>query len=185
MRPVVEEPQYKEVTITLWKERIVAYVEAHTFKRVDSSLTTKPTREQGATSADREEATDIFLINEYCDRRDAILRERLKFCIVDKEEKLEYDNCEDDECKYEYVLRVPADFSSSDLKSVGKNMDTYIKRGAAFDWYHGAGLDSGDDLASIDELADSLVSIARGKPWGYRPMQPFGPAFYDYNKRNF
>lgn len=178
----------KTITISLKKKVIYDFVDASTYKRTDATLDQSSQRVQNAASSDQEDDNDSLLIKEYCDLRDARLRARLKFCIIDdsETENLVYDNTpttEEDE--YTYKLRVEDEFNVNDLKSVGKRMDSYIKRGAIFSWYLGAGLEAVDSEKALEEVENDIVSILRGQAWGRRPMQPFGPAFFNYKKPVF
>lgn len=176
----------KTVTITLHKNVIYDYINSHSYKRVDAAMDGQTARTQNAVSSDTNEENDLFLISEYCDRRDALIRQKLRFCLVDLHpEDNVFDNSLDTGCKYEYVLNVQDDFSSNDLQSVGKLLDWYIKKGALRSWYLGAGVEPLDSEDSLDEIEDELINSLRGQPWGHRPMQPFGPARYDfYGKKN-
>lgn len=175
----------KTITITLHKNVIYDYVNSHTFKRVDANLADATERTQNAVSSDTEEENDLFLVSEYCDRRDAIIRQRLRFCLVDTDPgRVVFDNSLDTGGEYEYVLNVQDNFSSNDLQSVGKLLDWYIKRGALFSWYAGAGVDPLDSEQTIADLENEIVGALRGQPWGRRPMQPFGPACWSYYAKN-
>lgn len=174
----------KLITIILHKTLIHEFVDVSTFKRVDATQNQASERSQNALSSDVEEASDGILITEYCDRRDSELRRRLKFCISDIDEEVEFDNTPALEDRdYVYYLNVDNDFTNNDAKSVCKKMDTYIKRGAIFDWFIGAGLDAPDSETALNELLDDIVYTLRGRPWGKRPMQPFGPRFYNFYKK--
>lgn len=171
----------KNITITLHKDVIYDYVNSHTYKRVDAQMDAASARSQNAVASDTQEENDLFLVSEYCDRRDAIIRQKLRFCLVDLHpEQVVFDNSMDTGDKYEYILRVDDNFSSNDLQSVGKLLDTYIKRGALYSWYLGAGLDPLDSEQTITDLESDITSALRGQPWGHRPMQPFGPACWNF-----
>lgn len=174
----------KTVTITLKRQNILDFVDASTYKRTDATLDQASDRAQNALSSDSEDRNDAYLIGEYCDRRDATLRARLKFCIINDEEVLEYTN-DETVGDYVYKLKVDDSFTASDLRSIGKKMDEYIKRGAIFNWYLQAGLDPTDNDMSIQVLEDEIAYALRGQPWGHRPMQPFGPAMFNFYKKNF
>ena len=171
----------KDITITLHKNVIYDYINAHSFKRVDAQMPDANVRSQNAVSSDTDEENDLFLISEYCDRRDAKIRQRLRFCLVDTcPNQTVFDNSLDTGAVYVYILRVQDDFSSNDLRSIGKLLDAYIKRGALCSWYLGAGVEPLDSEAAIDSLEEELVGTLRGRAWGHRPMQPFGPARWDF-----
>lgn len=176
----------RKVKITLHKNLIHDFVDAATFKLTDAHLDQNSERAQNAVSADTKEDNDGFLVNEYCDRRDAILRARLKYCLEETRSVVAFDNSVDaTEEDYEYNLNIDDTYTDDDLRSICKKMDTYIKRGAIFDWYLGAGIEPNDTALSIQELEDDIASSLRGRPWGRKPMQPFGPARFNYLKKDF
>lgn len=177
----------KIITIELHKEPIYDFVDAATYKRKEAAMQDYNDAAKDAVSSDSTEHHDGFLIEEYCDRWDAELRARLKFCLIDNEpedgSEMVFDNRETYEESYIYKLKVEDSFTRNDLQSIGKKMDTYIKRGGIFSWYGNAGLEATDTAADITALADDIVYILRGRPWGKKPMQPFGPKFNDFYGR--
>lgn len=175
----------KILTFLLHKDAIHEFVDHATYKLVDATLDKMSERSQNAVASDSSEGSDGFLITEYCDRRDSTLRKRLKFCLVDNDTTLVFDNTpEAEEPDYVYRCKVEDDFTGNDARSLCKKMDTYIKRGAIFDWYMNMGLQPTDTEAALVELEDEIGAILRGRPWGHRPMQPFGPAFWNFNKKS-
>lgn len=174
----------KTINIILHKDRLYKKIEAMTWKRADASLANRSEREQAAVSADTDdEAVDALLIEDYCNRRDARIRARLKFCLIDETgDEMTFDNALIGDPTFEYKFKLDDNVTKGDVQSIGTLLDEYIVRGAIYDWYLRMGYDPVDSEASLQELEDSLVYAIRGKAWGYKPLSPFGPAKYDYNK---
>lgn len=168
-------------TIKLYKAIIDKDIDSLTAKRVDASLDQASDRSQNAVASDATERLDGRIITRYRDLRDAKLRARLKFCLVkDTNTDLCSDNVVRATPAYIYRLNVNDDFTQDDLDVLSTKMHDYILRGAVRDWYLGAGLPVADDEDSLEELVTDIASSFRGKSYGRRPMQPFGPAEYRY-----
>lgn len=174
----------KTINIILHKDKLYKKIESVTWKRADATLSERPEREQAATSADTDdEAVDAMLVEDYCLRRDARIRARLKFCLIDETgSEMTYDNDLAGDDRFEYKLKLDDDVTKSDVQSIGTLLDEYVVRGATYDWYMRMGYQPTDSEQSLQELEDSLAYMVRGKAWGYKPLSPFGPAKYDYNK---
>lgn len=173
----------KRARIVIYKAEVDHDIDAGTFKRTDAALDGNSDRSQNAVASDAAEDLDGSLIARYRDRRDARVRERLKYCLKkDPNEVLEYDNTLSLDRAYVYELLVDESVTADDVKSAGTRIHEYIVRGTLYDWYLGAGLQPTDSLESLEELEDSVASSLRGRSWGHRPLQPFGPAFWDYDK---
>lgn len=169
-------------TITLYKAIIDKDIDSRTGKRVDASLDQASDRSQNAIASDATERLDGRIITRYRDLRDAQLRSRLRFCLVkDTNTDLCVDNVVRIDPAYIYRLQVPDDFTQDDLYALSTKMNDYITRGALRDWYLNAGLPAIDDEDTLDALADDLASVLRGKSYGRRPLQPFGPAKFVYD----
>ena len=173
----------KRAKIIIYKAEVDHDIDAGTYKRTDASLDGASDRQQNAVSSDAAEDLDGSLIARYRDRRDAKIRERLKYCLKkDPDEVLEYRNILNLDPAYIYELTVSDDITAADIESAGTKIHEYIVRGSLYDWYLGAGLQPTDSLESLQNLEDSIAASLRGRSWGHRPMQPFGPAFWDYDK---
>ena len=171
----------KTAVITLFKAIIDKDIDSRTAKRVDASLDQASDRSQNAVASDATERMDGRLITRYRDLRDAQLRARLRFCLVkDTNTELRADNVVRIDPAYIYRLNVGDDFSVDDLEALSTKMNDYIIRGTLHDWYLNAGLQPLDDDDTLDELLTDIASALRGKSYGRRPMQPFGPADFRY-----
>lgn len=178
----------KNVTITIDKAPIRDYIDAVTYKRKEATFADASEAAKDALTSDSTDISDGYLIEEFSDRWDAELRARLKFCLLDDEgkegEDFVFSNLDTTEDSYVYHIKVEDTFTRNDLKTVGKKIDTFIKRGAAYSWYEHAGIEPTDNPQTLMMLADDIVYILRGQPWGKRPLQPFGPMMNDfYGKR--
>ena len=173
----------KPARITIWKAEVDHDVDAHTFKRTDAALDERSDRTQNAVASDAAEDLDGSVIARYRDLRDARIRERLKFCLVRKPtDVLEYNNIKNLDPAYIYELMVSDSITADNIQSAGTRIHEYLVRGTLYDWYLGAGLQPTDTLESLQELEDGISAVLRGRSYGHRPMQPFGPAFWDYEK---
>lgn len=171
----------RTAVITLYKAIIDKDIDSRTAKRVDASLDQASDRAQNAIASDATERLDGRLITRYRDLRDARLRERLRFCLVkDTNTELRSDNVVVAEPAYIYRLNVADDFSQDDLDILSTKMNDYITRGTLRDWYINAGLPPIDDEDTLENLETGIASMLRGKSYGRRPIQPFGPAAFDY-----
>lgn len=172
----------RTATITLYKAIIDKDIDSRTGKRVDASLDQASDRSQNAIASDATERLDGRLITRYRDLRDAQLRSRLRFCLVkDTNTELVIDNVVRMTPAYIYRLQVPDEFSQDDLYALSTKMNDYIIRGTLRDWYLNAGIPPVDDEDTLDELATDIASALRGKSYGRRPLQPFGPAKFVYD----
>lgn len=173
----------RTATITLHKDLIDKDIDAGTYKRTDATLEQASLRAQNAVSSDASENVDGLLIARYRDVRDAKLRERLKFCLIQEEnETLVADNSVNILPEYVYNLRVDDQTTAADVKSISTMMHNYLVRGVLFDWYAYMGLQPIDSVASLEEMIDDIAGALRGRSYGRRPMQPFGPAFNPFNE---
>ena len=171
----------KNVRITIYKVLVDNDIDKRTFKRTDATLDQNSERSQNAVAADSKEELDGSLIARYRDTRDARIRQRLRFCLKKPDtEVLEYTNIIKTDPTYVYELTVGDDFTANDLQSIGTRIHDYLVRGTLYDWYLNAGLQPLDTDDSLEELEDSISSSLRGKSYGRKPMQPWGPATYRY-----
>lgn len=173
----------KRARIVIYKAEVDHDIDAATYKRTDAALDGSSDRQQNAISSDAAEDLDGSLIARYRDRRDARLRERLKYCLKrDPNEVMECDNILNLDRAYVYELLVDESVTPEDIKSATTRIHEYIVRGTLYDWYLGAGIQPTDSEESIQALEDNVAASLRGRSWGHRPLQPFGPAFWEYDK---
>ena len=177
----------KQASITLYKKELYTDIDAKTFKRTDASLVQHPERTQNAVASDTKEELDELLLMRYCDLWDARLRRRLKFCIVDDGNVLTYTDAPEDNDRYTYNLQLDDLLTSSDVRAIGTLMHNFIVRGALHDWYLHCGVDitGVESLDALQDLEDEITSGLRGRSYGRKPMQPFGPAHWNYEREEF
>lgn len=175
----------KSASITLYKKELYTDIDSKTFKRTDATLVGQPERTQNAVASDVNEELDELLLMRYCDLWDARMRRKLKFCIVDDSETLTYTDAPDESDRYTYSLSLDDTITASDVKSIGTLMHNFIVRGALHDWYIHCGVEPTDTLDDLQDLEDDITSALRGRSYGRKPMQPFGPAHWEYTREEF
>lgn len=175
----------KSASITLYKQELYTDIDSKTFKRTDASLVGQPERTQNAVASDVNEDLDELLLMRYCDLWDARLRRRLKFCIADEGDILYYTDAPENSDRYSYELRLDDTVTASDVRAIGTLMHNFIVRGALHDWYIHCGIDPTDTLDDLQTLEDEITSGLRGRSYGRKPMQPFGPASWNYDREDF
>ena len=138
-------------------------------------------------ASDTNEELDELLLMRYCDLWDARLRRRLKFCIVDDGDVLTYTDAPENNDRYTYSLQLDDSLTASDVKAIGTLMHNFIVRGALHDWYYGCGIDITGIYTedALQDLEDEITSALRGRSYGRKPMQPFGPACWNYEREDF
>lgn len=174
----------KRANITLYKKELYTDIDSKTYKRTDASYVGQPERTQNAVASDVNEPLDELLLMRYCDLWDARMRRRLKFCIVDEGDVLTYTDVPEESDRYEYKLQLDDSLTSSDVRAIGTLMHNFIVRGALHDWYLHCGVDvpATESLEALQDLEDEITGALRGRSYGRRPMQPFGPACYSYDE---
>lgn len=167
----------KTATITIYKSYLLYDIDSLTFKRVDGVMSDQTDRVRNALSSDSEEELDKVMLHRYMEARDAALRTKLAFCLVNEDsDTLEVDNnpmMEDP--SFVYKISVPDRFTSETVKALSKKMHQYIVDGTAYDWYSRQGIAY---AVGENELADMLrkISSSLRESFVSRPLQPFGPA---------
>lgn len=180
------QPVKRIAKIEIFKNPIYDFIDEATNKRVDATMDQSSDRTQNAVSSDQEDNNDLHLLQEYCDRRDSTLRMKLRFCLSSdtSEDELSFTNNYEDSISYIYNLAVDESINKGDIQVVGRKMEEYIKRGALLDWYIYENIEPTDSEMAIDNILDEIVNILRGRSWGRKPMQPFGPAgMFNYKEK--
>lgn len=165
----------KSAKINIYKNLVLAEIDAQTFKRVDGVLAAEADQIKNAVSSDSEEALDMNLLHRYMETRDAVLRNRLAFCLVDDDEDLTVTNeLEKDVESFDYSLKVPDTMNKPRLASLAKKMHNYIVQGALVDWYAMQNMKGNVGTAELEEMETEIVCMLRSS-FVKRPLQPFGP----------
>lgn len=171
----------KSVKLTLYKSLLQKDIDSRTFKRVDATMDQASLRSNNALESDSTEDLDSLLVTRYMDNHDSDLRRHLKFCLVPEErEVLEFDNSIDTDTSYVYNLNVDDSVTTEDLKSVTTKMHEYIINGTLYDWFTHSGVQPTISERGLTDQLDEIAGILRGRSYGRRPLQPFGPAEYEY-----
>lgn len=165
----------KSATITLYKNLLLADIDAATFKRVDGVLAAEADQVKNAVSSDSEEALDMNLLHRYMETRDAVLRNRLSFCLVSDDEDLSVTNeLEKDVESFDYSLNVPDTMTKPRLASLAKKMHNYIVQGVIVDWYAVQNMKGNVGPAELEDMETEITCMLRSSVVK-RPLQPFGP----------
>lgn len=165
----------KSATITLYKNLLLADIDALTFKRVDGVLSSESDQVKNALSSDSEEALDKNILHRLIETRDAMIRGRIAFCLMDAGETLSATNeLSKDEEMFEYALSVPDTFNTGRLSSLAKKMHEYIVHGSLCDWYAMQNMKGSVSEAGLEAMETEIVCMLRSS-YVKRPLQPFGP----------
>lgn len=165
----------KTATINIYKALVLAAVDAQTYKRVDGVLAAEADQIKNAISSDSTEQLDMNILHELMEARDAVVRAKLAFCLVDDGEELVATNeLEKDKVSFDYVLQVPDNFNKQKLAGLARLINNYIVQGTICSWYAMQNLQGNVTPADLEEMERSIVCAMRV---GYtkKPLQPFGP----------
>lgn len=165
----------KSATVTLYKNLLLADIDALTFKRVDGVLSGESDQVKNALSSDSEEALDKNILHRLIETMDAKIRGRIAFCLADADEALSVTNeLSKDEETFEYAMSVPDAFNKSRLSSLAKKMHDYIVHGTLCDWYAMQNMKGNVSEAGLEAMETEIVCMLRSS-YVKRPLQPFGP----------
>lgn len=165
----------KEATITLYKNAILADIDAQTFKRADGALSAESDQLRNAISSDSSESFDEHILHRHMEARDASIRQRVAFCLSQIEGDLSVSNLLDKDVPiFEYRLMVPESCDKQRLKSLAQKIHNYIVEGSLYDWYATQNMKGNVGAAELEEMESSIVSMLRSS-CVKRPLQPFGP----------
>ena len=166
-------------TVRLVKEIILASIDAQTFKRVDGVLSAESDQIKNAISSDSTETLDKHILHEHMEQRDAILRQRLSFCLKELDyyignELVATNILETEMPFFEYKMSVPEGFDGQRLRTLAKKMHNYIVQGTLHDWYATQNMKGNVSKDELDEIEKEIVCMLRSS-FVKRPLQPFGP----------
>lgn len=165
----------KAATVTIYKQLVLADIDAQTFKRVDGVLSTESEQLRNALSSDSQEHLDQHILHRHMEKRDANIRKRLAFCLAHDEEDLVVSNILDmEEPTFEYKLSVPDSCDKQRLKSLAQNIHDYLVQGSLFDWYATQNMKGNVSAIELEDLEREIVCMLRSS-CVKRPLQPFGP----------
>lgn len=165
----------KPATITIYKKAVLASIDAQTFKRVDGVLSAESEQVKNALSSDSTENLDEHILHEHMETRDANIRKRLAFCLINDEEDLSVNNLlEVDIPTFEYRLMVPGIFDRQRLKILARKMHDYMVQGVLHDWYATQNMKGNVSADELEDMENDIVCMLRSSSVK-RPLQPFGP----------
>lgn len=165
----------KSAVITIYKNLVLADIDAQTFKRVDGILASEPDQVKNAVSSDSEEQLDSNILHRHMEKRDAMIRRKLAFCLEVDDEVLEVDNLlEKDVPAFEYRLMVPDVFDKQRLKTVAQKLHEYLVQGSLCDWYATQNMKGNVGISELEDIETEIVCMLRSS-YVKRPLQPFGP----------
>lgn len=168
----------KSAKINIYKNLVLAEIDAQTFKRVDGILSAESDQVKNAVSSDAEEALDMNILHSYMEKRDAMIRKRLTFCLADDmdEDLTATNELEKDVETFDYDLNVPDTFNKAKLKIAAKAIHDYIVQGTICDWYALQNMKGNVSAEELEAKADEIVGMFRAS-FVKRPLQPFGPKY--------
>lgn len=167
----------KSATITIYKQAVLASIDAQTFKRVDGALSAESEQMKNALSSDSQEHLDKHILHEHMEQRDATIRKRLAFCLESDDDELSVSNLlEVDVPTFEYKLSVPDNYDKQRLQSLAKKMHNYIVQGTLYDWYAMQNLKNSVGYEELEDMETEIVCMLRAS-FVKRPLQPFGPRY--------
>lgn len=165
----------KTATITIYKEAVLASIDALTFKRVDGVLSGESAQVRNAISSDSTENLDENILHGHMETRDANIRKRLTFCLVKDDEDLTATNLmETGEPTFEYTLYVPEIFDKQRVKVLARKIHDYLVQGVLYDWYATQNMKGDVSQEQLVAMEDEIVGMLRSS-FVKRPLQPFGP----------
>ena len=165
----------KSAVITIYKNFVLADIDAQTFKRVDGALAAESDQVKNALSSDSEEQLDGNILHRYIEKRDSMIRKRLAFCLEVDKDDLSVDNLlEKDVLTFEYRLMVPDVFDKQRLKIVARKIHEYLVQGSLCDWYATHNMEGNVSASELEDIESEIICMLRTSHVK-RPLQPFGP----------
>lgn len=166
----------KTASIKILKANVIKNIEALTYKRVDGVMSAQEAAVKNALATDVEEDLDRVLVSRFIEARDAELRSKLAFCIInDDEEELSATNDILDDDSFDFRLKVSDRFNKDRLKALTQKIHQYYVEGATYDWYSRQGIDYSVGEGDLEKQLTS-IAISLRETFVKKPLQPFGPA---------
>lgn len=163
--------------VEVYKNNVYKDIDLLTHKHVDAHAD-MPLQAGNAVSSDTTEDVDIAVIAGYVEFRDATLRDRLQFALVDQPSDYANDDITLEDNMYRYWIEVSEEFKDLLLRPLATYIRRYLVYGALYDWYAQFGMLQQASVygPQADRLEEMINSLLRGPSIVQRPMQPFGPA---------
>lgn len=168
----------KRATITIRKQYVLADIDSLTYKRTDGVMSDQTDQFKNAVASDSEEELDKMLLHRFMEDRDAQIRARIAFCLVqDEVEELSATNDPRvSEPDFTYRINVPDHFTNDTVNALSRRIHQYLVDGSTYDWYSKQGLSYSVSSEQLDQMLTD-IGVSLRKPFVKRPLQPFGPRF--------
>lgn len=162
-----------EVSRNSISKDIDLYTHKHTDAHEDMGAKTS-----NAVSSDTNESIDGAVISRFLAFRDAQLRSKLQFALLDEEEVASADDAINiDSPKITYRFVISHEVKDNTLRPLAEFIHRYLVFGVLYDWYSQFGMQQAYLYSSqLSDIESKIISILRGPSIVKRPMQPFGPA---------
>jgi hypothetical protein len=162
--------------VRISKAEVYKDIDLFTHKTVDGSGNPDP-QVRNAVSSDITESVDGAVLARHVQFRDAQLRRRLAFALVEIEQEAADDTLPIDDNHFHYCFLVDDKFKDALLRPLAEYIHRFLVFGALFDWYSKFDMAQAKYYGSqIDGLEDEIASLLYGTSIYKRPLQPFGPA---------
>ena len=170
------DPPKKLRKVEVFKNEVYKDIDLYTHKHVDARED-MGIRSGNAVSSDVTEKVDGAVISRYVEFRDAQLRAKVQFALVDRVQEHATDEISLDDNMYRYWFELPEEFDDNALRPLAEYIHRFLVWGALYDWYSQFGMAQATVYGSrLNELEEQIKSLLRGKNIVKRPLQPFGPA---------
>lgn len=144
-------------TINISKERVYLSIDSRTQKLSDIALTGVVA---DRVASDINEGLDSNILSRYVIKRDARLRKRLAFCIVNEDLDVVDDSVATEDT-LTYVLDIDKE-KSINLKGIAQLIHEYLVNGSIADWLLHSGVNVATSFSSdADELEGDIVDMVR------------------------
>lgn len=174
MEIVKREPRFKRRKITLHKNLLLHDIDVMSYKLAETSLEGEA---RDNVASDSEDGLDGAVIGQLLEAREASLRKRLSFCLLDTE-IIEIDNMTELEGTYVYDIKLPVSFKDIELRTAVKLMHDYLVNAVLLDWYSKIGTNFGNSLvAEVARLESKVVDIFRKPGFVNHPSTVYYPSY--------
>lgn len=171
-----EEPKTKRRSVRISKAEVFKDIDLYTHKTVDGSQLQDP-RQRNAIQSDVSEGVDGAVLARHVEFRNAQLRARIQFALVDNEQVVANDELGLNDAYYFFHFEVTNDFKDIMLRPLAEYIHRFLVFGALYDWYAQFDMNQAGYYGKMaSDAQDEIGSILAGPAIVKRPLQPFGPA---------
>ena len=150
-------PRDKQRKITLKKEPILQEIDRLSYKLSDSAI---EDARKDKVATDTEDELDGAIINSFLEGREAVLRKRLTFCLIE-EECVEIDNTNAMNSDFVFQFQLSKEFNDREMRTAVQLMHQYLVKGTLVDWYMHTGVDTGTLGIEVRDLENTIIGIFR------------------------